>query len=209
MSLPIMISMLVQALVQRSGQYLCRTVQRNAFAAVSLAFPVQMLIIAVAVGTGVGMNSLVSRRLGEKKFTDANAGVSTGIFLGIFSWTAFAVFGLFFSRMFFEAFTAGDDDGAEIAEMGTQYISICTIFLVRCFHTDHMRTHHAVHGRHDLQYDHPDYRRGNQYHSRPDPDFRSRPVSGNGRCGRCRRDGRRANRAMCCACISPTPRSRK
>ena len=128
MSLPIMISMLVQALYNVVDSVFVGQYSENAFAAVSLAFPVQMLIIAVAVGTGVGMNSLVSRRLGEKKFDDANAGVSTGIFLGILSWIAFAVFGLFFSRIFFEAFTAGVDGGAEIAEMGTQYISICTIF---------------------------------------------------------------------------------
>lgn len=128
MSLPIMISMLVQALYNVVDSVFVGQYSENAFAAVSLAFPVQMLIIAVAVGTGVGMNSLVSRRLGEKKFDDANAGVSTGIFLGILSWIAFAVFGLFFSRMFFEAFTTGVSGGAEIAEMGTQYISICTIF---------------------------------------------------------------------------------
>ncbi len=128
MSLPIMISMLVQALYNVVDSIFVGQYSEYAFAAVSLAFPVQMLIIAVAVGTGVGMNSLVSRRLGEKKFEDANAGVSTGIFLGMISWAAFVVFGLFFSRMFFEAFTAGMDGGAEIAEMGTQYISICSIF---------------------------------------------------------------------------------
>lgn len=128
MSLPIMISMLVQALYNVVDSIFVGQYSENAFAAVSLAFPVQMLIIAVAVGTGVGMNSLVSRRLGEKKFDDANAGVTTGIFLGILSWVAFAVFGLFFSRPFFEAFTAGIEGGAEIAGMGTQYIAICTIF---------------------------------------------------------------------------------
>ena len=128
MSLPIMVSMLVQALYNVVDSIFVGQYSDAAFAAVSLAFPVQMLIIAVAVGTGVGMNSLVSRRLGEKKFTDANEGVSAGIFLGIISWAGFAVFGLFFSRMFFEAFTAGIENGALIAEMGTQYISICTIF---------------------------------------------------------------------------------
>lgn len=128
MSLPIMISMLVQALYNVVDSIFVGQYSENAFAAVSLAFPVQMLIIAVAVGTGVGMNSLVSRRLGEKKFDDANAGVSTGIFLGILSWIVFAIFGIFFSRMFFEAFTVGIEGGPEIADMGTQYISICTIF---------------------------------------------------------------------------------
>ena len=128
MSLPIMISMLVQALYNVVDSIFVGQYSENAFAAVSLAFPVQMLIIAVAVETGVGMNSLVSRRLGEKKYDDANAGVSTGIFLGILSWIVFAIFGIFFSRMFFEAFTVGIEGGPEIADMGTQYISICTIF---------------------------------------------------------------------------------
>ncbi|MEG1753236.1 MAG: MATE family efflux transporter, partial [Christensenella sp.] len=68
MSLPIMISMLVQALYNVVDSIFVGQYSEEAFAAVSLAFPVQMLIIAVAVGTGVGMNSLVSRRLGEKKF---------------------------------------------------------------------------------------------------------------------------------------------
>lgn len=128
MSLPIMISMLVQALYNVVDSIFVGQYSENAFAAVSLAFPVQMLIIAVSVGTGVGMNSLVSRRLGEKKFDDANAGVTTGIFLAILSWIVFAIFGIFFSRMFFESFTAGIEGGQQIAEMGTQYVSICCIF---------------------------------------------------------------------------------
>ncbi|MEG2881780.1 MAG: MATE family efflux transporter [Christensenella sp.] len=128
MSLPIMISMLVQALYNVVDSIFVGQYSEEAFAAVSLAFPVQMLIIAVAVGTGVGMNSLVSRRLGEKKFKDANSAVSNGIFLSILSAGAFAIFGFFFSRIFFESFTAGIANGAAIAEMGTQYVSICTIF---------------------------------------------------------------------------------
>ncbi len=128
MSLPIMISMLVQALYNVVDSIFVGQYSENAFAAVSLAFPVQMLIIAVSVGTGVGMNSLVSRRLGEKKFDDANAGATTGIFLAILSWIVFAIFGIFFSRMFFESFTAGIEGGQQIAEMGTQYVSICCIF---------------------------------------------------------------------------------
>jgi putative MATE family efflux protein len=128
MALPIMISMLVQALYNVVDSIFVGQYSESAFAAVSLAFPIQMLIIAVAVGTGVGMNSFVSRRLGEKKFDDANLGVTSGIFLGIISWIGFAIFGLLFSRMFFEAFTEGIAGGEQIAEMGTQYIAICTIF---------------------------------------------------------------------------------
>ncbi len=128
MSLPIMISMLVQALYNIVDSIFVGQYNENAFAAVSLAFPLQMLIIAVAVGTGVGMNSLLSRRLGEKKFDDANKAATNGIFLGILSWVAFALIGIFFSRMFFESFTAGLENGNVIADMGTQYLSICLVF---------------------------------------------------------------------------------
>ncbi|MEA5003203.1 MAG: MATE family efflux transporter [Christensenella sp.] len=128
MSLPIMISMLVQALYNIVDSVFVGQYSESAFAAVSLAFPLQMLIIAVAVGTGVGINSLLSRRLGEKKFEDASKAATNGIFLGILSWVAFALIGIFFSRMFFESFTAGLENGSVIADMGTQYLSICLIF---------------------------------------------------------------------------------
>lgn len=124
MSLPMMISMLVQALYNVVDSIFVGQYSSEAFTAVSLAFPVQMLIIAVAVGTAVGMNSLLSRRLGEKIYKDANDAASNGIFLGLLSWLGFVVFGLLFSRSFFMAFT----DDPSIIEMGTQYISICTIF---------------------------------------------------------------------------------
>jgi len=124
MSLPMMISMLVQALYNVVDSIFVGQYSSDAFTAVSLAFPVQMLIIAVAVGTGVGMNSLLSRRLGEKIYKDAEAAAQNGIFLGLLSWLGFLIFGLFFSRSFFTSFT----NDLTIIEMGTQYISICSIF---------------------------------------------------------------------------------
>ncbi|MEG0357105.1 MAG: MATE family efflux transporter [Christensenellaceae bacterium] len=133
MSLPIMISMLVQALYNIVDSIFVGQFSNAAFTAVSLAFPIQMLMIAVAVGTGVGMNSLLSRRLGEKKFGDAGKAASNGIFLAVLSWIVFAVFGIFFSRFFFDSFTAGLADGPQIAQMGTQYISICCIFSLGVF----------------------------------------------------------------------------
>ena len=124
MSLPAMFSMLIQAMYNIVDSIFVARVGDNALTAVSLAFPIQTLIIAVAVGTGVGLNSLISRRLGEQNYEAANSAASQGPFLGICSWLVFAVFGLFFSRTFFEAFT----ETAQVIEMGTQYISIVTIF---------------------------------------------------------------------------------
>lgn len=124
MSLPMMVSMLIQALYNIVDSIFVSRIGENALTAVSLAFPIQMLIIAVSVGTGVGINSLLSRKLGEKKFEEANAAATNGMFLAIVSWVFFAIFGLFFSEIFFRAFTKSE----EIIQMGSTYISICTIF---------------------------------------------------------------------------------
>ncbi|MEA4853338.1 MAG: MATE family efflux transporter [Christensenella sp.] len=133
MSLPIMVSMLVQALYNIVDSIFVGQYSEHAFSAVSLAFPIQMLIIAVGVGTGVGINSFLSRRLGEKKIDDANKAAANGIFLAILSWAVFALIGFFCSRMFFESFTTGVQDGEIIADMGTQYLSICLIFSLGVF----------------------------------------------------------------------------
>ena len=100
MSLPIMISMFVQALYNVVDNIFVAQIGEQALAAVSLAFPVQTLMIAVSVGTGVGINSLLSRRLGEKRYEDANAAATNGVFLCVVSSLAFALFRLFFCRCF-------------------------------------------------------------------------------------------------------------
>lgn len=128
-SLPIMISMLIQALYNIVDSIFVAQIGEDALAAVSFAFPVQNLMIAVAVGTGVGINSLLSRRLGEKKYDDAVATATNGIFISVLSWIVFAIFGLFFSKIFFTSFT----DNTSIIDMGTKYISICTIFSIGVF----------------------------------------------------------------------------
>ena len=81
MSLPIMISMLIQALYNIVDSIFVAQIGENALTAVSLAFPVQNLIIAVGIGTGIGINSLLSRRLGERRFDDANAAAENGCLL--------------------------------------------------------------------------------------------------------------------------------
>lgn len=124
MSSPIILSMLVLAIYNVVDSIFVAMISENAFTALSLAFPIQNLMIAVGAGTGVGVNALLSRSLGEKNYKNANLAAMNGIFLSVLSYLVFAIFGIFFSRMFFESQTSN----IEIIEYGTQYISICTIF---------------------------------------------------------------------------------
>lgn len=123
MSVPMMLSMLVQALYNIVDSIFVSRVSENALNAVSLAFPVQSLMIAVATGTGVGINALLSKSLGQKDFDRANRCAVNGIFLGLCSTVIFAVLGAVLSRPFFLLQT----DVPEIVEGGTAYITICTV----------------------------------------------------------------------------------
>ena len=122
MSLPMIVSMLVQALYNVVDSIFVSQISENALAAVSLAFPVQNFMIAVGVGTGVGINALLSRSLGEKKFEEANKIANNGIFLAVLSYFAFLVIGILFSKSFFQWQT----DIKEIVEGGYDYLIICT-----------------------------------------------------------------------------------
>lgn len=124
MSVPIMISMLVQALYNVVDSYFVAKISENAFNAVSLAFPVQNLMISVAVGTGVGINALLSKSLGEKDFRRANLTAANGVFLAMCSTVVFALLCGLLARPFFAVQT----DVAEIVEGGTSYIFICGVF---------------------------------------------------------------------------------
>ena len=123
MSVPIMLSMLVQALYNVVDSVFVSMVSENALNAVSLAFPIQNLMIAVSTGTGVGINALLSKSLGQKRFEKANLTAVNGVFLGVCSYLAFAVLCALFARPFFAVQT----DVAEIVEGGTQYITICGV----------------------------------------------------------------------------------
>ena len=123
MSLPMIISMLVQALYNVVDSMFVAQLNEDALTAVSLAFPIQNLMIAVATGTGVGINALLSKSLGERKFEQANIIAKNGILLGILSSIVFAVAGLFGSRLFFEVQTSDP----EIIKYGVEYLSIITI----------------------------------------------------------------------------------
>lgn len=129
MSLPMMASMLIQALYNIVDSMFVAQISEDALTALSLAFPIQNLLIGVATGTGVGMNALLSRSLGEKDTVSVNRAASNGVFLSLAAAIVFLLFGLFGSRAFFEIQT----DNAQIIEYGTQYISICTIASVFVF----------------------------------------------------------------------------
>lgn len=124
MSLPIMISMLVQALYNIVDSMFVARVSDNALAAVSLCYPIQMIIVAVACGTAVGLNALLSRYLGQGKPKEANQVALHGILLAIVNWLIFAVIGIFFSEAFLKLFSTDQ----EIVSMGVSYMKICTIF---------------------------------------------------------------------------------
>lgn len=129
MSLPMIISMLVQALYNIVDSIFVAQLNEAALTAVSLVFPIQNLMIAVASGTGVGVNALLSRSLGEKKPEEANKIASNGIFLAICSSIVFAILGIIGSRFFFEFQT----DDVQIIEYGVQYMSIITVASITIF----------------------------------------------------------------------------
>ena len=123
MSVPMMISMLVQALYNIVDSMFVAKLSENALTAVSLAFPVQNLMIAVGTGTGVGINALVSRALGEKKNEYANSAVNNGIYLAIFSFIGFAIVCGFFAPAFFSVQT----DDPQILAYGVDYVRVIGI----------------------------------------------------------------------------------
>ena len=120
MAVPMMLSMLVQALYNVVDSIFVSRISEDALTAVSLAFPVQNLLIALGTGTGVGINALLSKSLGEKNQKLANKVAHNGILLMLFSAIACALFGVFGSRWFFTTQT----DDLVLIEYGTQYLTI-------------------------------------------------------------------------------------
>ena len=125
MSLPMMISMLVQALYNIVDSIFVAKLSENALTAVSLAFPLQTLLIAVGTGTGVGMNALLSKSLGEKNFKKANATASNAAVLYFFSYLVFFILGFTIVRPFYASQIGNADQ--EIMELGIEYLSTVMI----------------------------------------------------------------------------------
>ena len=123
MALPMIISMLVQALYNIVDSIFVSRICEDALTAVSLAFPVQNLMIAISSGTGVGVNALLSRSLGAKNQEAADKAAKNGIFLAICSYLIFLILGLTACNLFFRTQT----DSATIIAYGDTYLSICMI----------------------------------------------------------------------------------
>ena len=129
MSGPMMISMLVQALYNVVDSMFVSRISEAALTAVSLAYPVQNLMIAVATGTGVGINALLSRNLGEKNFAQANRVASNTIFLGVVSSLAVALLGIVGTRFYFTVQVSDP----EIIQLGCDYLFWIMILSIGCF----------------------------------------------------------------------------
>ena len=126
MSLPMMVSMMVQALYNIVDSIFVAKLSENALTAVSLAFPLQTLLIAVATGTGVGMNALLSKSLGEKDFKKANKTATNAAFIYAASYIIFLILGFTVVKPFYRSQVGSAD--AEIMTMGVDYLSTVMIF---------------------------------------------------------------------------------
>ena len=129
MALPMMISMLVQALYNIVDSVFVSMINEDALTAVSLAFPIQSLIIAVGAGTGVGINAVLSRSLGERDQENADKAAKNGIFLAFLSCVAFMVLGWLIAEPFYLSQT----DDPEIVAYGVSYLTIVCVLSIGMF----------------------------------------------------------------------------
>ena len=120
MSLPMMLSMLVQALYNIVDSIFVSQINEQALTAVTLAFPLQTMMVAVGSGTGVGINAMLSKSLGERKFEKSDAAANTGLLLIFFSYLVFLLIGIFGMDPFFGTQTSDP----QIAAYGETYLRI-------------------------------------------------------------------------------------
>lgn len=130
MAFPPMISMLIQSLYNIVDSMFVAQVSENALTAVSLAFPIQSLIIAVSVGIGVGVNSYISRKLGEHDHMEANSTAMHGMLLATLASLLFVIFGLFGTEWFLQMFTSD----ASILDDAISYMHIVVYFSFTSFY---------------------------------------------------------------------------
>lgn len=123
MALPMIIAMLVQALYNIVDSIYVSQISENAVTALSLAFPIQNIQIGFATGIGVGVNSLLSKSLGENNREAANRAAGNGLFLTLLATAAFIIFGIFFSRPYYEM----QSQIQSTVDAGSVYTAICCI----------------------------------------------------------------------------------
>ncbi len=122
MSLPAILSMFVQSMYNVVDSFFVAKLNENAFTAISIAFPMQMLVLSFALGIGIGANSVIARKLGEGKFGEATDAARTGLVLAFINAVIFIGIGLVVSKPFISLFS----DNPEVISMGTTYLSIVT-----------------------------------------------------------------------------------
>ena len=123
MSWPAILSMFIQAFYNVVDSFFVSLISEQALAAVTYIFPIQMLIISVSVGTGVGINSLISRRLGAQRYEEADMAASHGYRLSFINWMFFALIGIFLSKPMMNLLS----DTPYIVENGINYMFIITV----------------------------------------------------------------------------------
>ncbi|MDR1900809.1 MAG: MATE family efflux transporter [Treponema sp.] len=124
MSLPIMFSMIIEALYNVVDSMFVSRLSENALTAVSLAFPMHMLLISVTIGTSVGISACLSRKLGAGDQKGVAGAAGNGLFLALMSYAVFLVFAIFLTKPYF----ASQTQDAEIYQMGVEYLFICMAF---------------------------------------------------------------------------------
>lgn len=129
MALPLMLSLVVQSLYNIVDGIFVSRISEEAFAATALAYPVQLLMVAVSVGTGVGINAIVSRHVGAKRYADADRAAATGLVLSLIGTAVFMLFGVF-SLKFYIRLCSGSKAALTMCE---QYLRICTLFSLGIF----------------------------------------------------------------------------
>ena len=129
MSLPMMISMLVQALYNIVDSIFVSQLCEEAMTAATLVFPMQNLMVSLAMGTGVGVNAILSKALGEKKYEDANSAANTGLLLNFIHFIIFFFVGLFLSK----AFVMSQNDDPVIVGYGIDYMKVISVLSFGCF----------------------------------------------------------------------------
>lgn len=128
-SFPIVVSMFIQSMYNLVDSYYIGKINEDAFTAISIAFPIQNIMIGIAVGTGVGMNSLISRYLGEKNYEKSNRTAETGLALAIIYGIILLILSRFLPRPFLSAQTTDEN----IIAYGIEYLQIVMGFSMGVF----------------------------------------------------------------------------